>query len=121
MIAVVLGVSVLGCGGDASPQEQCEELLHVVCGRAVKCILGAGGREDPCFDALQRVAGCERVRAASPSYDRCVDRVEAQLCPDLFKNSTATNITVYLPVECNDVVDLMQTSRGEMPVQLVPR
>ena len=109
MSAVVLGVAVLGCGGgaDRSPQEQCEDLLDVICGRATKCILGAAGRESECFDALQRVAGCERVRQESRRYDACVSRVEAQSCPDLFQNSTATKITVFLPMECNDVVDLM--------------
>jgi hypothetical protein len=115
MIAVVLGVGVLGCGGsdDKSPREQCEDLLDVVCGRATKCILGAAGREGECFDALQVVAGCDRVRRESPSYDRCVDRVESQLCSDLFQNSTATKITVFLPAECNGVVDLTQSSDGD--------
>jgi hypothetical protein len=111
MIAVVLSVGVLGCGGgDPSPREQCEDLLDVICGRAVKCILGTAGREGECVDALQRVAGCERVRQESRSYDRCVDRVEAQLCADLFQNSTAAKITVFLPAECSDVVDLMNAS-----------
>ncbi len=119
MIAALLGAGMLACGGDKSPQEQCEDLLSVICSRAVKCILGAAGREDECFDALQRIAGCQRVRQESPSYNTCVDRVEAQPCPDLFQNSTATNITVYLPAECSDVVDLMQSSaddRTEMAI-----
>jgi hypothetical protein len=123
MIAVLASVGVLGCGGDKSPQEQCEDLLSVVCGRAVKCILGAAGREDECFDALQRVAGCQRVRQESPSYDTCVDRVESQSCPDLFQNSTPTKITVFLPAECSGVVDLMQSSaddRAELALSSVP-
>jgi hypothetical protein len=123
MIAVLASVGMLGCGGDRSPQEQCEDLLEVVCGRAVKCILGASGREDECFDALQRIAGCERVQQESPSYDRCVDRVESQLCADLFQGSTPTKLTVFLPAECSSVVDLMQSSaedRAEVAVSSVP-
>ena len=112
MIAVVLSAAVLGCGGgDKSPKEQCEDLLDVICGRAAKCILGAAGREDQCFDALQKVSGCDRVLRESPRYDACVSRVESQLCPDLFQSSTATKITVFLPMECNDVVDLPPTTR----------
>ena len=110
MIAVVLSVGMLGCGGgDKSPREQCEDLLDVICGRATKC-LGAAGREDECFDALQRVAGCERVRQEALHYDSCVSRVEAQSCAALFQGSTAAKITVILPVECKDVVDLMPSS-----------
>lgn len=123
MIAALLCVGMLGCGGDKSPQEKCEDLLGVVCGRAVKCILGATGREDECFDALKRVAGCERVLQESRSYDSCVDRVESQSCPDLFQNSTPTKITVFLPAECSDVVDLMQSAaddRVEMAVSSAP-
>jgi hypothetical protein len=115
MIAVALSVVVLGCGGggDESPREQCEDLLDVICDRATSCILGAAGRQDECFDALQRVSGCDRVQRASARYDACVSRVEGQLCADLFQNSTATKITVYLPVECNDVVDLPQASGAD--------
>jgi hypothetical protein len=116
MIAVVLSVGLSGCGGgDPSPREQCEDLLDVICGRAVKCILGAGGREDACFDALKRVAGCERIQQESRSYDRCVDRVESQLCADLFQNSTPAKITVFLPAECGDVVDLKPASGDDRP------
>lgn len=121
MIAALLCVGVLGCGGDKSPQEQCEDLLGVVCGRAAKCILGAAGREDECFDALQRVSGCERVRQASRSYNSCVDRVESQTCPDLFHNSTPTKITVFLPAECSDVVDLMPSSADDRAELVVSR
>jgi hypothetical protein len=123
MIAALLCVGTLGCGGDKSPQEQCEDLLSVVCGRAVKCILGAAGREDECFDALQRVSGCERVLQESRSYGACVDRVESKSCPDLFQNSTPTKITVLLPAECSDVVDLMPSSaddRAELAVSTAP-
>jgi hypothetical protein len=114
MIAVMVSVAVFGCGGgDKSPREQCEDLLDVICGRATRCILGTAGQEGECFDALQRVAGCERVRQESPRYDACVSRVEAQRCADLFQGSTPTKLTVLLPVECNDVVDLMQASGAD--------
>ena len=75
MIAVMLSAVVVGCGGgDKSPREQCEDLLDVICGRATKCIPNTAGREDECFDALQRVAGCERVRQESSRYDAWVCR-----------------------------------------------
>jgi len=112
-IIVVLLVAMLGCAADKSPKDECQELLGVICGRAVTCIPGATDRRDECFDALKRVAGCERVEQHSAMYDACVDRVESQTCSALFASSTSTNIMVFLPPECSDVVDLMQTSPGD--------
>jgi hypothetical protein len=110
LIALLFGVGVSGCSADKSPQQQCRDLLSVICDRAVKCIAGAEGREGACFDALERVAGCDRVDQESATYESCVDKIESQTCSSLFSNSTNTNIMVLLPAECADAVDLMEAS-----------
>jgi hypothetical protein len=109
VIAVLFGVGMSSCAGDKSPREQCQDLVSVICGRAVGCIAGAAGRKAECIDALEPIAGCERVDQPSAMYESCVDRVESETCSALFSNSTSMSIMVVLPAECNDVVDL-QTS-----------
>jgi hypothetical protein len=95
------------CAGDKSPQEECQDLVSVVCSRAVGCIAGASGRKAECIEALEPMARCEQVEQHSSMYDTCVDRVESQSCSALFPNSTSSSIMVVLPAECTDVVDLM--------------
>ena len=111
IIVVLFSVGTLSCAADMSPQQECQELIGVICGRAVTCIANASDRRDECFDALERAAGCERVIQHSEMYDACVDRVESQSCSTLFSNSTSTSIMVLLPAECNEVVDLIPTPR----------
>jgi hypothetical protein len=119
IIAVLFSVGMLSCAAEMSPQQECQELVGMICGRAVTCIANAADRRDACFDALERMAGCERVEQHSAMYETCLDRVESATCSELFSDSTNSNIKVLLPAGCEDVVDLMPGA-GSSRMQVAP-
>ena len=57
------------CGSDASPVEQCDELVDVLCDRGVQCL---GGSHAECVQAVQGELSCGGARQVSASYDRCI-------------------------------------------------
>lgn len=101
----MLGLGVLGCGSD-SPEEQCENLVSLVCDRAGECLPSVEPRHGECFQQLRRLARCERIASHSPTYDACMNSVEASACNVLFSELTSTRLMAILPSQCSAVVDL---------------
>ena len=98
-------VLAAGCGGgDASPVEKCDDLLDLLCDRAVQCISNPGSHAS-CVQELQQVIPCGTVKAVSASYDRCIDQVDSFACPVLFPFDPQTGgPTLELPADCMGVV-----------------
>jgi hypothetical protein len=113
---VVMAVGLLGwvgCG-DKSPAEKCDDLVSLICDRAVDCIAGASGMHAECVHAFDQVMLCENTKSVGPSYDRCLDQLEAQSCQALFPTDPDTGEqTLTLPVDCESVLST-ESARGEL-------
>src|SRR4051812_45521875 len=97
-------VLAAGCGSDVSPVEKCDDLLDLLCDRAVQCIPNPGSHAS-CVQEFQQVIPCGTVKAVSASYDRCMDQVSSFACPVLFPTDPQTGgPTLELPADCKGVV-----------------
>lgn len=101
-------VALVGCGGDASPQDKCEDIGDSFCDRAVECIAGAQGMHEECFSAYKAQGTCARAKDIGPSYDSCMDQIQGASCATLFPTSNG-EVSVALPNACRGVV---QTGEG---------
>lgn len=118
MVVKVVVLAVLGgvsCGGEKSPAEKCEDLVDLVCDRAVECIAGASGMHRECVEGVEQSGlQCSTTKSVKPSYDRCVDLLNDQSCQTLFPADPDTgDQTIALPTECNGVV-VTQSAGGEI-------
>jgi hypothetical protein len=104
--SLVLFSLLAACGGsEPSPVEQCDDLVDLICDRAVQCVAGAGGMHTTCVQELQQVISCGSVKAVSATYDRCMDQLAAYSCPVLFPIDPQTGDPMLeLPADCMGVV-----------------
>jgi hypothetical protein len=105
--AVVLAVlGCVGCGGEKSPSEKCEDLVNLACDRAVECLPGASGMHADCVQAIEQAGlSCTATKSVTPSYDRCIDQLDGQSCRILFPtDSTTGDQSLTLPAECSGVL-----------------
>lgn len=92
------------CGGtEPSPVEKCDDLIDLLCDRAVQCI-PTGGSHRTCVQEVQQELACGSVKAVSASYDRCMNQLSATSCPVLFPNDAQGQPTLELPADCMSVV-----------------
>jgi hypothetical protein len=113
--AVVLAVlGCVGCGGDKSPSEKCEDLVNLTCDRAVECLPGVSGMHAACVQAVEQAGlSCSATKSVKPGYDRCIDQLDAQSCQTLFPTDSGTgDRTLELPADCSGVL-LTQSAAGE--------
>jgi hypothetical protein len=119
MVLAVLGGG--GCGEDKSPAEKCEDLVSLICDRAVECIAGAAGMHSACVQAFEQEASCASTRSVSASYDRCLDRLDAVSCQALVTTDPATGETMLeVPTECHGVLSTQSALGGPGRVSTVP-
>lgn len=122
MVLAVLGC--VGCGGDRSPSEKCEDLVNLTCDRAVECLPGASGMHAACVQAVEQAGlSCSATKSVKPGYDRCIDQLNAQSCPVLFPIDPGTGDQMLaLPTECSGVL-LTQSAAGAFAhvVRTTPR
>lgn len=114
--AVVLAVlGCVGCGGDKSPGEKCEDLINLTCDRAVECLPGVSGMHAACVQAVEQAGlSCSATKSVKPSYDRCIDQLNEQSCRMLFPTDPDTgDQTIALPAECSGVL-VTQSAAGEL-------
>jgi hypothetical protein len=98
--------AALGCGGSDSPEEKCDDLIGVVCDRAVECVPGAGTRAD-CVQQLQSAIPCGMAQSVTDSYDRCMDQLNDNSCAVLFPvNPDTGQMELVLPADCNGVIQV---------------
>lgn len=118
MVARVVVLAVLGCigcGGDKSPSEKCEDLVNLSCDRAVECLSWASGMHTACVQAVEQAGlSCTATKSVKPSYDRCIDQLNEQSCRMLFPIDPNTgDQALELPAECNGVL-VTQLAAGEL-------
>lgn len=95
---------IVGCGGGSSPVEKCDDLVDIVCERAVECLPGAG-THGACVQEVQQVIPCGSAKQVSASYDRCMNQLEAASCSVLFPtNPQSGQRELVLPADCMSVI-----------------
>ena len=105
----------MACGnGEPSPVERCDELVDLLCDRALQCVAGAGTHAT-CVQALQGELPCGSVKAVSASYDRCMDQLATHSCGVLFPPDLMGQPSLRLPADCMSVV-LYRAAGGELPL-----
>ena len=115
MVRVGLVVVMLGCGGGggSSPVEKCDDLVDIVCDRAVECIPGAGTHAS-CVQEVQQVIPCGSAKQVSTSYDRCMTQLETTSCAVLFPvNPQNGQRELVLPADCMSVILMRQAAPFE--------
>ena len=82
--ALALGLYFfIGCGGDEpSPVEKCDDLVDVLCDRAVECI--NVGTHSECVQMVQSALACGDVVEVTSKYDRCKEQMASFDCAILF-------------------------------------
>lgn len=114
-VMVVMGLALLAVGcGDKSPREKCDDLVSMVCDRAVECLPGAAGMHDGCVQYFQDNKFCDSVKSVGGTYDACLDQLDSQSCQQLFPTSSTGTPTATLPSACMGVLST-QSSRGDAP------
>lgn len=112
--ALVLLFALAGCATERSPVEKCDDLVDVLCDRAIQCFPSAGTHTQ-CVQELQQVLPCGSAKSVSASYDRCVDQLQADSCPVLFPLDAQGQPTLKLPADCMSVV-LTRTTGEDVPL-----
>jgi hypothetical protein len=118
VMVVVVAVGFLGCASDAvkSPGEKCDDLVSSICDRIVECIPGASGMHADCVQVAQQDMTCTNTRSVGPTYDRCMDELDAVSCSALFPTDPATGEqTASLPPDCNGVISSQAARRQIEP------
>lgn len=105
-------LTVVACTAtEATPVEKCDDLVDLLCDRAVACIPNVGTHAT-CVQEVLQVIPCGTVTAVSASYERCMDQLASFSCPVLFPPDPQTGeATLELPADCMSVV-LNRTADG---------
>jgi hypothetical protein len=70
---------------------------------------------EACVQAVNQTVACGNAKSVGPSYDRCMDELDAQSCETLFPVDQSTgHQTVDLPADCNGVLSTQAARRGEV-------
>ncbi len=92
-------VFLVACGGgSASPAEKCDDLVDLVCDRALECVPGAG-THSACVAEVQSNLDCDRAQDVTASYRACMTQLRSTTCGSLFPNDM-----IVLPADCNGVI-----------------
>jgi len=100
---IVVSFALMACGSEPSPVGKCDDLVDVICDRAVTC-LPAIGSHATCVQELQGELPCGSVKAVSASYDRYMDQLATHSCGALFPPDSSGQPTLKLPADCMSVV-----------------
>lgn len=101
-VGVLMMLSLSACAGEDTPAEKCDELIDVVCDRAVACI---GGDDTTCVQSLQSKLPCGSAKSVAPSYDRCLSQLESNSCTILFPTDPSSGKReLTLPADCRAVI-----------------
>lgn len=101
---VLLVMFALGCGAEPSPVDQCDDLVDLICDRAVVCLPMAGTKAS-CVQMVNQVISCGAAKQVSASYDRCMSQLNTTSCSVLFPASPQTgNGELRLPADCMAVI-----------------
>lgn len=101
---------VAGCTSEPSPVEKCDELVNVICDRAVVCLPGVGNHAT-CVSELQQALPCGAAKQVSASYDRCISQLQGDGCSVLFPPNPQTgNPELRLPADCKAVILMREVS-----------
>lgn len=109
---LLLVIVACGGGGGSSAVEKCDDLVDVVCDRAVECV-PSGGTHAACVQEVQQVISCGSAKRVSATYDRCMSQLESNSCAVLFPtNPQSGSRELALPADCMSVI-LTATSARE--------
>ncbi len=101
---VMAGMASVGCGGDASPQDLCDDGTVALCGFLYECLdaaqLAAAGypaTEAACVD--EQGASCESNTGCDPGEtfnadkaEECIDEIDALTCTDQLSTPACTQV-----------------------------
>ncbi len=104
MVRFAIVIALLGCGGGGSSAvDKCDDLVDVLCDRAVECV--GGGTHATCVQELQQVLPCGSAKQVSASYDRCMTQLDTTSCGVLFPvNPQSGQRELVLPADCMSVI-----------------
>lgn len=103
--------AIAACGTESSPVEKCDDLVDVLCNRAVQC---GGGSHAECVEAVKTELPCGAAKSVSGTYDRCVDQLQGASCNVLFGTNPSTGEPeLRLPADCNAVILYRKVSQDE--------
>lgn len=104
---------VSGCGDDGPDPavSDCEHFADIWCEKASSCFVSTGrlpqsdyqANRDVCIRVAIATVPCEDAVAVSPSYDRCLDDIEAMSC-STFDVPLEELYNVEPPSSCHGVI-----------------
>ena len=89
----LIGATSCSAAADGSPVDQCDALLDTYCAQVDTC---GGMSQTQCMDTLSQHIDCARAARTTPSYDRCIDEVQAMSCEEGSR----------IPTSCDGAVEL---------------
>ncbi len=94
-----LVVFLVACGGGSKdPTEKCDDLVDIVCDRAVECVPNAG-THSACVAEVEGSLDCGAAQSVSATYNACLMQLRSMSCASLFPNDM-----LVLPTDCNGVI-----------------
>jgi hypothetical protein len=107
-------VFLVACGGGSdSPADKCDDLVDIVCDRAIECVPSAGTHAS-CVTEANGALNCDAATGVTAQYPSCLSMVRTLACATLFPNDMLT-----LPSECSGVI-LIGEGRVSEPEALTP-
>ncbi|MFN0246712.1 MAG: hypothetical protein ACKV2T_07370 [Kofleriaceae bacterium] len=93
-------VVLVACGGGGSetPPDKCDDLVDLVCDRAVDCVPSAGTHAQ-CVADVSTALDCDAAVDVTASYASCMSQLRTTTCGSLFPNDMLS-----LPADCNGVI-----------------
>lgn len=103
-------VFLVGCGGGSdSPSEKCDDLIDLVCDRAVECVPSSGTHAE-CVTAIEAQIPCDQADSVSENYNRCLMQLRSTSCGSLFPGDQ-----LELPADCNSVILVGRQETNDLP------
>jgi hypothetical protein len=100
----IVACLIPGCASEPSAVEKCDDLVDVVCDRAVVCVPNAGSHST-CVSEVQQALPCGSAKRVSASYDRCISQLQGASCGVLFPPDPQTGgPKLKLPADCMAVI-----------------
>ncbi len=99
IVGCVVVLFLVACGGGSdTPAEKCDELVDLVCDRAVECVPSAG-THSACVTEVQGSLNCDAAQGVSAGYTPCIMQLRSMSCGSLFPNDM-----LALPADCSGVI-----------------
>ena len=93
-------IFLVACGGGSdTPVEKCDDLVDLVCDRAVDCVPTAGTHAECVTEVEASGFDCGAATDVSPSYGACMMQLRSTTCGSLFPNDMLS-----LPADCSGVI-----------------